>query len=37
MSAAMMEAEAIKPTFEEAIHYTDWPKWQEAILKAVDT
>jgi hypothetical protein len=31
MLAAMAEAEVIEPTFEEAIHHTDWPKWQEAI------
>jgi hypothetical protein len=43
MSAAMAEAEAIEPTFEEAKCRTDWPKWQEAIkvelatLKAVGT
>jgi hypothetical protein len=43
MSAAMAEAEAIEPTFEEAKYRTDWPKWQEAIkvelatLKVVGT
>jgi hypothetical protein len=43
MSAAMAEAEAIEPTFEEAKYCTDWLKWQEAIkvelatLKAAGT
>jgi hypothetical protein len=43
MSAVMAKAEAIEPTFEEAKHRTDWPKWQDAIkvelatLKAAGT
>src|SRR6202795_4458252 len=43
MSAVMAEAEAIEPTFEEAKHRTDWPKWQGALkvelatLKAAGT
>jgi hypothetical protein len=37
MSAVMAEAEAIEPTFEEAKHHTDWPKWQEAIKVEVAT
>jgi hypothetical protein len=43
MSVVMAEAEAIELTFEEAKHWTDWPKWQNAIkvelatLKAAGT
>jgi hypothetical protein len=37
MAAMTAEAEAIEPSFEEAQHRSDWPKWQEAIAVEIAT
>ena len=36
MAAAMAEANALEPTYEEAQSQLDWPEWKEAIQIKLD-
>jgi len=36
MSAAMAEADALEPTYDEAKTRSDWPQWQDAIQVELD-
>ena len=36
MAAAMAEADALEPTYEEAQSWSDWPEWKKAIQIELD-
>jgi len=36
MSAAMAEADALEPTYDEAKTQSDWPQWQDTIRVELD-
>ena len=36
MAAAMAEADALEPTYEEAQSQSDWPEWKKAIQIKLD-
>ena len=36
MAAAMAEANALEPTYEEAQSQSDWPEWKKAIQIELD-
>ena len=36
MAAAMAEADALEPTYEEAQSQSDWPEWEKAIQVELD-
>jgi hypothetical protein len=37
MAAAMAEADALEPTYEEAQSRSDWPEWKKAILAELNS